>query len=1052
MNKLLPTLFFLLLFFQLKAQQLPYNPAKEGLHDKPNISKTGIPGNSREAQESTFGTPPSVKSVSTPGGSGGASGRYIITDASNNVYIIGKYSNEVKLDVTTLTGSAYKSYFLARYNTDGSLTSSINLIDGPDADISVESAEPFLTGFVTSGTLEDGTYDFGNQSVTITGIKAFIAYFNFDGSVNWVKTFDNDLSRSNHSVAPIAVRNDSIFASFNHAEVSLLNSSGNNIKTYYFTTMEVLDLKVHGDALIIGGQFFNEMSIDDITLLSEATFETAFVGSIAIADGSANWAYEAGENPTWQSAVNKIAIAQDNSIIVSGGFKGGASWGDYSYGGTGSFITHITAQGGIDTTFTQSADYYYFSRGFNCLITTTDSVLFAMDNSLMINQTDNGFNEHVDRPLFSEEHTGGIEAGVYKNGKIYLTGTLDNNMFLMTLTEDPLTIASTFQSGGSSGTFQVRSLEPGNSQSTLILGTLYGKADLYGETLTANEALVLAKKDYNNQIEWVNTIHNTNGSKGISNDLAIDKSSNSTVITGEATGEVTINGVTYPELQDNFVGKFTETGTVEWVINIPMTETHTVSVDGEGSIYVSGSFSESVELGGTTYTPTLGVSGFIAKYNDKGQFQWLKQLDADGVYLVSANASAQTISFSAEMIGTSVSFSGTDYPIGQAHGKNLLGSLSPEGIVNWAFTYGADAEPDDEYDYIADYCWATTIDVDHNGNTFVSGITGRSNIFGDTSLYSPFRYNHFSLKVDTNGDVNWARIIKTGERLALNYNEAGLDKNGNYYLYGAAADSVEFNDNVKFKAATSGSYGAYVAQIDAAGDLAWVYYFDAGSMNTSGVAIHGENAFEIAGKASPYIELDQTYNTYYGSSFIIGFCELEQAPVATGNVEVLNTDTTTYQIDLSTSSQVNWILEPTSAGKVLDSGNETRIAWSDSFSGEAKLSVNIDNFCGTSSARPVLTINVSGLTSGLNNKVIESLQAFPNPVDEQLTLKIKNDELKKLDIAIYDLLGKKHLLLEEGNNNANINKTYNLSNLAKGTYILLIKDGQVSESRLIFKQ
>lgn len=1046
MNKLLPTLLLALLFFQLKAQQLPYNPAKEEIRKEINMTRTESPGNVREAQEGIFGSPPSVKSVDIKGGNGTPTGWCIFNDASNNVYVIGRYHNEIQLGTTVLTGNPHTSYFLAKYDEDGNFTSAINLIDGPDTKITIEQAEPFLSGFIISGTMENGTYDFGDLSIPADDPTAYVAYFNFDGTLNWIKTFDYN----NLQPAPIAVKNDSIFASFGYPRVTVLNNSGDFLNEYFLSSAIINDLAVHGDSLILGGRFYGEMIIDDITLLSEATSEAAFVGSIAIADGSANWAYEAAEDEFWRSKVNKIVVAKDNSLIVGGTVHDGVSWGDYSYRDLGGFVTRITEQGIIDTTFTQSNDFNS-SNGVNILIATQDSILFTLSGFMEFGQTDNAFSEHFIRPLFSEGHSGIIEAGIYNNGKVYLTGSLDNDMFLMTLTESPLTINSTFTSQGNSGTFNIRSLEAGNNQSTFIFGEAFGQIELYGETIDNTKAIILAKKNKDNQPEWMKIIYNTEGSIGISNELAIDKADNSSLIVGSSTGVVTIDGLTYPDIQDRFVAKFSENGDLEWIINVPMSECHSVSIDGDGSVYITGKFTQPIELGGTLYSPSAHGSGFIIKYTTEGMVEWFKQMDTDLIYWVIANANGQTISFSGEFIGSSVTFDNVDYPTGQIHGNNLLGNLSPDGTVNWAFTYGADAEPDDEYDETEAYCWANTINIDSNGNTYISGFTGRSNIFGDTALYSPFRYNHFSLKADATGKVEWARIIKTNQRIAHNYNEAGLDEYGNYYIYGATTDSVEFNNEVKFKAPSSTSYGAYLAQIDVAGDLSWVYHFEAGSMNTSGMAVHGKNAVEIAGTASPYISLNQTYNTYYGSSFIIGFCDLEQASAPTGSVEVLNTDTTTYQVDAS-GSQINWILEPSNAGVILDIGNEVRIAWDDTFTGEAKLSTTIDNFCGTSAASESLIINVKSLATGVDDEIVNVLQAFPNPVDGQLTLVIKNDELKKLDIAVYDLLGKKHLSLEEGNTNASISKTYNLSDLAKGTYILLIKDGQGSQSRLIFKQ
>lgn len=79
-----------------------------------------------------------------------------------------------------------------------------------------------------------------------------------------------------------------------------------------------------------------------------------------------------------------------------------------------------------------------------------------------------------------------------------------------------------------------------------------------------------------------------------------------------------------------------------------------------------------------------------------------------------------------------------------------------------------------------------------------------------------------------------------------------------------------------------------------------------------------------------------------------------------------------------------------------------------------------------------------------------SVDIFPNPVDNQLTVKINEQTVGSVDTEIYNMSGKMILMKKYSSNSFQIN----LSNLKKGMYLLKIKDGEgnLIKSEKIIKQ
>jgi hypothetical protein len=135
------------------------------------------------------------------GNSGHDYGHSIIVDQAGNLYLLGKFEGpNLTLDTITLTSTFMHTEFLAKFNSNGecilaskmgNLTS--NWFGGWDLDV---SNNLFISGdFGSTLTLD-------TLSVTANGLTSdiFIAKFNADLNINWLKSFGGYASDGNYGL------------------------------------------------------------------------------------------------------------------------------------------------------------------------------------------------------------------------------------------------------------------------------------------------------------------------------------------------------------------------------------------------------------------------------------------------------------------------------------------------------------------------------------------------------------------------------------------------------------------------------------------------------------------------------------------------------------------------------------------------------------------------------------------------------------------------------------------------------------------------------------
>ena len=239
-----------------------------------------------------------------------------------------------------------------------------------------------------------------------------------------------------------------------------------------------------------------------------------------------------------------------------------------------------------------------------------------------------------------------------------------------------------------------------------------------------------------------------------------------------------------------------------------------VATDGNGDIYVVGSFQGTANFGGTNVVTSsfFSTDAFVAKYNSQGDLLWLRTgtgsgdnesmdvaVDSQGLIVVGGNYES-TVSFGGLFLNAGF----------QAFDTGFLAKYSPDGtILRLLDGWGN----------------VSSVAVDSNNNMYVAGTgflrTARNNIL----LQTPGAANRdmWLAKFDFVGNVQWARNFGgTGND---GIDTMSIDDNGNIYVSGEF-ESGSFNvaGTTLFQnpAPGTGNSETFVIRIDpGVGDPVW---------------------------------------------------------------------------------------------------------------------------------------------------------------------------------------------------------------------------------------
>jgi hypothetical protein len=332
----------------------------------------------------------------------------------------------------------------------------------------------------------------------------------------------------------------------------------------------------------------------------------------------------------------------------------------------------------------------------------------------------------------------------------------------------------------------------------------------------------LAKYSHSGALLWVQQFGGAGNDNGLG--LALDAAGNvyatgyfqntATLGTGAATQQLTSAGD-----DDIYVAKFSPAGTLQWAQRGggPSSDLgRAVAVDAAGNVYLTGRFTSSATLGGTTLSNSQNsISGsmLVARLNAAGTWQWAKGSTGIGIVMGDALALSPLtgeVYVVGLLQGNSATWDGTTLNPTAAGPLSFQGRLSPAGV--W-LTMKAVANGGSGFG-------SESVAIDAAGNVYQAGSFSLPTTLGTTTLTSVgSSVDGLVVKYSPAGAVTWARSFG-GPGEDAPYSLA-LDPAGGVFMAG------QFNGQSSFGGLTLNSPyptrgDSWAGKLSAAGTWQWV--------------------------------------------------------------------------------------------------------------------------------------------------------------------------------------------------------------------------------------
>jgi hypothetical protein len=304
------------------------------------------------------------------------------------------------------------------------------------------------------------------------------------------------------------------------------------------------------------------------------------------------------------------------------------------------------------------------------------------------------------------------------------------------------------------------------------------------------EEIFVAKLNPNGSFLWTIQAGNMNESdRGKS--IKVDCDGNS-YVSGSFRGMATFGTITLTSDGTNqpniFIAKVDTDGNWTWVTRaggISPDSGEGISLDCDNNVYVTGYFNGTATFGTTILTGNnLSEDAFVAKLDENGNWKWITQvggINADQG--LSINAECSNNVYVTGFFNNTATF-----------GSTILTSIGSDDIFiakldgstgTWEWAKQAGSTDSDQ---------GLGIDVDAEGNSYVTGFFNSTATFGTTFLTSFGSSDIFITKLDCDGNWKWA--INAGGEFADQGLDISVDPVGNVYVTGSFQSTSTFGTTV----------------------------------------------------------------------------------------------------------------------------------------------------------------------------------------------------------------------------------------------------------------
>jgi len=301
---------------------------------------------------------------------------------------------------------------------------------------------------------------------------------------------------------------------------------------------------------------------------------------------------------------------------------------------------------------------------------------------------------------------------------------------------------------------------------------------------------------------------------------------------------------------DGFVAKINSVGTVLWIKTCGGMGYESISamvLDKADNIYITGAFQASIALENTTLTGNGGNNVFVAKYDGNGSFQWAQKADGNtsNDYVGSRSiAFANGTVFVTGTFDGNANFYSTKLTTGATESDAYIAAFNSSTSISWV-----------KQIHNADI---NIMKLDPENNLCLAGNFSNGTDFDNIHLQATkglFVSNIFIAKLDFNGKAMWAQ--RAGSDYSDYCGALAVDSKENFYIAGSFSDTATFGNT---KLISNGEQDLFVAKYDKYGNKLWL----------RGLGADGEDA-----------GVTLCVNNAENSVYLIG--TVEDGPVSVGN-------------------------------------------------------------------------------------------------------------------------------------------------------------------------
>jgi hypothetical protein len=322
-----------------------------------------------------------------------------------------------------------------------------------------------------------------------------------------------------------------------------------------------------------------------------------------------------------------------------------------------------------------------------------------------------------------------------------------------------------------------------------------------------NNDIFLLKLNPKGEIVWITTAGGRQDDEGHA--LVLDPNGN-IYLTGyfEETASFGTQSITAAGKTDIFIACYNAQGQLLWLKQAGGSGDDVgtgIALASDGNLYLTGAFSEQMQLGSFNLTSAGGSDIFLAKIDPTGNVLWAKQAGGPG------NDQAERVTLDR---------AGGLYVVGEYSTNAVFGSTSPscrgrtdiflakytlDGDPLWLRTAGGTN---------VDYGW--DVKIDSSQNVIITGTTAAEATFENTVAIAGGQTDIFAAKYAPGGELIWVRAFGgTGPDQA---NGVAVDPKDNIYLTGYYIDTVPFGQTT-YAAPSHADF--FVLKLSPAGDVLW---------------------------------------------------------------------------------------------------------------------------------------------------------------------------------------------------------------------------------------